>query len=53
MANALDVGLSASVWSGNRDAARAVAARLEAGIVWINSRGGVHPPQDTNPADSK
>jgi acyl-CoA reductase-like NAD-dependent aldehyde dehydrogenase len=43
MANRLDVGLGASVWSGDRDAARAVAARLEAGTVWINSHGGVHP----------
>jgi phenylacetaldehyde dehydrogenase len=31
MANALDVGLGASVWSSDRDAARAIAARLEAG----------------------
>jgi acyl-CoA reductase-like NAD-dependent aldehyde dehydrogenase len=43
MANKLDVGLGASVWSNDRDAARAVAARLEAGTVWINSHGGVHP----------
>jgi acyl-CoA reductase-like NAD-dependent aldehyde dehydrogenase len=43
MANRLDVGLGASVWSSDRDAARAVAARLEAGTVWINSHGGVHP----------
>ena len=43
MANALDVGLGASVWSSDRDAARAVAARIEAGTVWINSHGGVHP----------
>ena len=43
MANALDVGLGASVWSSDRDAARAVATRLEAGTVWINSHGGVHP----------
>jgi acyl-CoA reductase-like NAD-dependent aldehyde dehydrogenase len=43
MANALDVGLGASVWSSDRDAARVVAARLEAGTVWINSHGGVHP----------
>ena len=42
-ANKLDVGLGASVWSSDRDAARAVAARLEAGTVWINSHGGVHP----------
>jgi acyl-CoA reductase-like NAD-dependent aldehyde dehydrogenase len=43
MANALDVGLGASVWSSDREAARAVATRLEAGTVWINSHGGVHP----------
>ncbi|MCZ2820690.1 aldehyde dehydrogenase family protein [Modestobacter sp. VKM Ac-2977] len=43
MANRLDVGLGASVWSSDRDAARAVAARLEAGTVWINAHGGVHP----------
>jgi acyl-CoA reductase-like NAD-dependent aldehyde dehydrogenase len=43
MANALDVGLGASVWSSDREAARAVAARLEAGTVWIISHGGVHP----------
>ncbi len=43
MANALDVGLGASVWSSDRSAARAVAARLEAGTVWINAHGGVHP----------
>jgi acyl-CoA reductase-like NAD-dependent aldehyde dehydrogenase len=43
MANGLDVGLGASVWSSDRDAAKSVAARLEAGTVWINSHGGVHP----------
>ena len=43
MANGVDVGLGASVWSGDRDKAREVAARLEAGTVWINSHGGVHP----------
>lgn len=42
-ANGLDVGLGASVWSSDRDKAREVAARLEAGTVWINSHGGVHP----------
>ncbi|OPX10161.1 aldehyde dehydrogenase family protein [Mycobacterium sp. AT1] len=43
MANGLDVGLGASVWSADKDAARAVAARLQAGTVWINSHGGIHP----------
>ncbi|WP_411720002.1 aldehyde dehydrogenase family protein [Mycetocola sp.] len=43
MANGLDVGLGASVWSGSRERAREVAARIEAGTVWINSHGGVHP----------
>ncbi|WP_245887776.1 aldehyde dehydrogenase family protein [Geodermatophilus tzadiensis] len=43
MANRLDVGLGASVWSSDRDAARAVAAHLQAGTVWINAHGGVHP----------
>ena len=42
-ANRLDVGLGASVWSNDRDQARAVAARIQAGTVWINSHGGVHP----------
>lgn len=41
-ANGLDVGLGASVW-GEREEARKVAARIEAGTVWINSHGGVHP----------
>ncbi|WP_142063420.1 aldehyde dehydrogenase family protein [Pseudarthrobacter sp. B4EP4b] len=42
-ANALDVGLGASVWSANRDTAREVAARLQAGTVWINKHGAVDP----------
>ncbi|MCX6499288.1 MAG: aldehyde dehydrogenase family protein [Arthrobacter sp.] len=42
-ANALDVGLGASVWSADPAEARKVAARIEAGTVWINSHGGVHP----------
>lgn len=36
-ANASEYGLGASVWSSDVDAARDVAARLEAGTVWINS----------------
>ncbi|MHA7267339.1 aldehyde dehydrogenase family protein, partial [Arthrobacter halodurans] len=43
MANGLDVGLGASVWSSDKDAAREVAARIEAGSVWINKHGAVDP----------
>ena len=43
MANGLDVGLGASVWSSDRERAREVAARIEAGTVWINKHGAVHP----------
>ena len=43
MANALDVGLGASVWSSNLAEARKVAARIEAGTVWINKHGAVDP----------
>ncbi|MFM2405275.1 MAG: hypothetical protein RL223_3155 [Pseudomonadota bacterium] len=42
-ANRLDVGLGASVWSGDPAAARAVAERLQAGTVWINQHGTIHP----------
>ena len=42
-ANALDVGLGASVWSSDPAAARDVAARLQAGTVWINKHGAVDP----------
>ncbi|CAI3803855.1 aldehyde dehydrogenase family protein [Pseudarthrobacter sp. MM222] len=42
-ANALEVGLGASVWSSDLPAARAVAARIEAGTVWINKHGAVDP----------
>jgi len=37
------VGLGASVWSADRDNALAIAARLQAGTVWINSHGGIDP----------
>ncbi|WP_270259888.1 aldehyde dehydrogenase family protein [Kocuria marina] len=43
MANGLDVGLGASVWGSDPDAAMAVAQRLEAGTVWINKHGAVDP----------
>jgi len=43
LANAVDVGLGASVWSSDRAAARSVAARIQAGTVWINNHGAVDP----------
>ena len=42
-ANALDVGLGASVWSSDLAAAREVADRIQAGTVWINKHGAVDP----------
>ena len=42
-ANRLEAGLGASVWSADAVAAREVAARLEAGTVWINNHGAVDP----------
>jgi acyl-CoA reductase-like NAD-dependent aldehyde dehydrogenase len=42
-ANGLDAGLGASVWSADPAQAREVAARLEAGTVWINQHGTLHP----------
>jgi phenylacetaldehyde dehydrogenase len=43
MANSLEVGLGASVWSSDPAAAREVAARIQAGTVWINKHGAVDP----------
>ncbi|MGX5357414.1 aldehyde dehydrogenase family protein [Kocuria sp. KH4] len=43
MANRLDVGLGASVWGSDPDRAREVAARLQAGTVWLNKHGAVDP----------
>ncbi|WP_434620215.1 aldehyde dehydrogenase family protein [Arthrobacter sp. A5] len=43
MANGLDVGLGASVWSSDPAKARSVAARIQAGTVWINKHGAVDP----------
>ncbi len=36
LANAVPYGLAASVWTSNLSAAHRVAARIDAGIVWIN-----------------
>lgn len=43
MANGLDVGLGASVWSSNVSKAAEIASRMEAGTVWINKHGAVDP----------
>jgi acyl-CoA reductase-like NAD-dependent aldehyde dehydrogenase len=43
LANGLDAGLGASVWSSDRGQARQIAARLQAGSVWINAHGNVNP----------
>ncbi|WP_313504877.1 aldehyde dehydrogenase family protein [Corynebacterium variabile] len=42
-ANRSEAGLGGSVWSADPVAAREVAARLEAGTVWINNHGAVDP----------
>ena len=42
-ANRSDLGLGASVWSSDPQRAADVAARLQAGTVWINQHGVVHP----------
>ncbi len=36
-------GLGGSVWSADPDQARAVAARLDCGSVWINRHGAIQP----------
>ncbi len=43
LANEAEVGLGGSVWSSDRDRARGVAARIQAGTVWINSHGTINP----------
>jgi acyl-CoA reductase-like NAD-dependent aldehyde dehydrogenase len=42
-ANGLDLGLGASVWGSDIEKVRAVAMRIDAGTVWINQHGMVHP----------
>lgn len=42
-ANHLDVGLGASVWSSDVAKATEIASRLQAGTVWINQHGAIHP----------
>lgn len=42
-ANDSETGLGASVWSDDLNEAQNVAAKLEAGTVWINQHGAIHP----------
>ncbi len=42
-ANDTDYGLGASVWSADEEAASAIAARLQAGIVWVNETQHITP----------
>jgi acyl-CoA reductase-like NAD-dependent aldehyde dehydrogenase len=42
-ANDSSQGLGASVWSDDPDAAFEVARRIQAGTVWINKHGAIHP----------
>jgi acyl-CoA reductase-like NAD-dependent aldehyde dehydrogenase len=42
-ANALDYGLGASVWGADAERMRRIAARLEAGTVYINKHGEIAP----------
>jgi acyl-CoA reductase-like NAD-dependent aldehyde dehydrogenase len=42
-ANGLSAGLGASVWSSDVEAAKRIASRLQAGTVWINQHGMIHP----------
>ena len=42
-ANRLAAGLGASVWSSDVTQAKAVASQIQAGTVWINQHGAIHP----------
>ena len=42
-ANDSSVGLGGSVWGDDLEQAQRVAARIEAGTVWINEHGMIHP----------
>src|SRR5262249_29420277 len=42
-ANDTDFGLGGSVWSSDRDRAFAVAARIDAGTVWVNKHADLSP----------
>ncbi|MBS3805488.1 MAG: aldehyde dehydrogenase family protein [Oleiphilaceae bacterium] len=42
-ANKLEAGLGASVWANEPDQASETAQQLEAGTVWVNQHGAIHP----------
>lgn len=42
-ANGLDAGLGASLWTDKPNEASELAIQLEAGTVWINQHGAIHP----------
>jgi acyl-CoA reductase-like NAD-dependent aldehyde dehydrogenase len=42
-ANASENGLGGSVWSADKEKAKAIASRLECGSVWINNHGAIQP----------
>lgn len=46
-ANASAFGLAASVWSADLARAQALARNIEAGTVWINMHGALHPEVET------
>lgn len=43
LANDSTMGLGASVWSGDAVRAAGIVTRLESGIAWVNSHGGLNP----------
>lgn len=43
LANDSEYGLGASVWTNDRTKANQIAAQLQAGTVWINQHGTLHP----------
>lgn len=42
-ANSLGAALGASVWADDPEQAQQVAERMEAGTVWVNQHGAIHP----------
>jgi len=44
MANDIEYGLAAYLWTGNTGRAHRVADRLDAGMIWVNSENNRHLP---------